>query len=105
METLELRSADGRTYFWASLTEGHLQLENEYHYENAPGSPWIEAIYKIEPSEFPHILALFALPEDFGIAEGLKAINESGRVDELNRLLVLEQVIIAEKFTWWSFDD
>ena len=105
MERYTLRSATGEDFFQANLKDGFLHLEGTQHYVGAPGAPWIDAFYSIDPSEFPRILALFDLPEGIEILEGLKAITDSGRADEFNRKMMNGEINVANKDTWWSFDD
>lgn len=105
MEKYTLKSTVGQDVFYASLKDGSLLLEETLHYVGAPGEPWIDAIYTIDPSEFAHILALFELPASTEILEALKTISESGRAEEFDRKIMNDEIKVANKDTWWSFDD
>lgn len=105
MTNYTLRSSTGRKLFHASLKDGSLYLEETNHYEGAPGAPWIDAFYTIDPTEFPNILALFGLAQGTEIMEAVELITEFGRAEEFDQKIMNGEIKVANKETWWSFDD
>ena len=81
--------------------DGKLLLEFEI-YRNEQFDFDYEFKHTVEQEEFPFIAARFGLPQDAPILAVIRQITDSGRGQELERALTLNE-IRNELWTWVSY--